>query len=97
MGVAVATYGQPGVPGDPEDDRGDGETDERVGDRAPDGDHGRRGDDGQRDVGIGACVGAVGHERRAAGTSTGPGADQGGDPVPREPDGAGGRERAEAG
>lgn len=84
--VGASAHGPPRVQGDPEDDRGDREADQRVGDRQADRDDRRRGDHGEADVGVGARVVAVGDQGRAVEAVAGAGADARCDPIAREAD-----------
>jgi len=62
--VVVAAHRAPRLPRDPQDHDGDGEADERIGDLEPGGQRRGGGDDGERDVGVGAGVVAVSDQRR---------------------------------
>ena len=75
--MVVSAHRGPGLSGDTQDDRRDGQADEWVSNRQADGNHGRRRDDGERHVGVSAGVGAVGDERRAIETPPGAGANNG--------------------
>lgn len=82
----MAADGLPGPPCDAQDDQGDGEADEWIGDLQPKPDDGGGRDDGQRDVGVGAGVVAVGDQRRAGEPAAGARAHDGGHPVAGEPE-----------
>jgi hypothetical protein len=88
----AAPHRQPRLPGDAEDDGGDGEADDRVGHGQADGDDDRAGDDGQAHVGVGARVVAVRCQRRAAQHPPRAGAHLGREPVAEEAHGARGGE-----
>jgi hypothetical protein len=90
--VVAAADGAPRVPGDLEDDGGDREADQRVGDGEAEGDRGGAGDDGEADVGVRAGVVAVGDEGGAVEATAGGGADAGGEGVAGPAEQAGGGE-----
>ena len=68
----AAAHGPPRVPGDLDNDDGDREPDQWVGDLQADRDRDRAGDHREADVGIGSGVVAVGDERRAVESMSGP-------------------------
>ena len=85
----------PGVPGDLQDDEGDREADDRVGDLRAERDDDRAGDDAERDEAVDAGVVAVGDQRRAVEPATAAQPHLGGDLVAEEADHAGGGEHPE--
>jgi hypothetical protein len=90
--VVVPAHRVPALPGDAQDDQGDAQADERVGDRGADGDNDRRGDDRERHLGVGGGVVAVGDERGAVEPVAGALADLRGREVAQVADGASGGE-----
>jgi hypothetical protein len=86
MAVVMATHGAPGVPGDAEDERGDREPDQRVGDRGAEGDDDGAGEDPEADPGVGTGVVAVRDQRRAVEPASRSAADDSRDPVAEEAD-----------
>ena len=81
----MPAHGAPRVPGDAQDHHGDAEADQRVCHLEADRDRDRARHDREAYVGVGACVGAVGDQRRAVEAMTGAAADDRRDPVAREP------------
>jgi hypothetical protein len=90
VAVPVAADGAPGTPGDLENDRGDGEADQRIGDRQAERHDGGRGDDGEAYVGIRAGMVAIGDQRRTVEAVARSGSDSSGYPVTAEADQPGG-------
>jgi hypothetical protein len=80
VGVLAANRA-PGVPGDLEDYRRDGEADQRVGDREAKSDDSSGCNHGQAHVGVSAGVVAVSNQRWAVETMPGAGSDDRGDPI----------------
>jgi hypothetical protein len=78
----------PRVPGDLEDDEGDGEADEWIGSGEAEGNEGGAGDDGEGDEAVDAGVVSVGDQRGAVEAPTGSEPDLGGDLVADEADDA---------
>ena len=95
--MLVGTDRLPRVPGDAQDHGGDGEADERVGYRHAECDGCGGGDDGERDVGVGARVVAVSDQGGRLEALTGARADLRGDPVAQVADRSGGGEDREVG
>jgi hypothetical protein len=82
----------PGIPGDADDDEGDREPDQRVGDVQTDRDDERAQGDAEADEAVGAGVIAVRDERRAVQPAAGAQADVGVDLIADEPNRAPGCE-----
>ena len=84
---------RPRLPGDPEDQRGDREADERIGDLDAHGDHDGRGDDTERHEAVDTRVMAVGDQRRTVEPGAGAEPDPRRELVAGEADDSGGGER----
>ena len=91
--MGAVTHGPPGLPSDPENDEGDHEPDERVGDLEAERHEQSSGDDSEADQSVGPGVVAVGDERRTVEAAAGAEADDRGQFVAEEADGAGDPER----
>src|SRR4051812_15392628 len=91
----VVAHSPPGGPGDLQDGDRDQDADDRVEDRHAGCDGGGGGDDGQRDVGVGPGVVAVGDQGGRVQALAGAAPDPGGGPVAQIADHPGGGEDCE--